>query len=138
MAAITDQPGSSAALWGGVVSYSNDCKTRLLGVERHTLDAYGAVSRETVAAMAMGALQASGADIAFAISGIAGPSGGSPEKPVGLVWFAWRTSDGQAHEESLRFEGSRRRVREAAAEHALAVSTLLARSMPARAQDHQL
>ncbi len=119
MAAITDLPGSSAALWGGIVSYSNECKESLLGVGRELLDSFGAVSREAAVAMASGALEASGADIAFAITGIAGPSGGSAEKPVGLVWFAWRASDGQACEECARFEGSRRAIREAAAERAL-------------------
>lgn len=133
MAAITDLPGSSAALWGGVVSYSNDSKARMLGVGRQTLESFGAVSRETAAAMASGALESSGADIALAITGIAGPSGGSAEKPVGLVWFAWRTADGQASEQSARFEGSRRGIREAAAAFALRGAASLAERMTPKA-----
>jgi len=132
MAAITDLPGSSAALWGGIVSYSNECKAKLLGVGRDLLESFGAVSRETAIAMAAGALESSGADIALAITGIAGPSGGSAEKPVGLVWFAWRAADGQASEQSARFEGARRDIREAAAEFALRGAASIAGRMAPR------
>jgi len=130
-AAITDIPGSSAVLWGGVAAYSNDCKERLLGVKASTLATCGAVSREIAAQMAEGVLAASGeggADIALAITGIAGPDGGSKEKPVGTVWFAWRTRDGRGTEICERFSGDRGAVREAAAMRALEGASELARA----------
>ena len=86
---ITDVPGSSGCFGYGLVSYSNAAKRSLLGVPSQTLDRYGAVSEETVVAMALGALAESGADLSIAVSGIAGPDGGTPDKPVGTVWFAW-------------------------------------------------
>jgi nicotinamide-nucleotide amidase len=128
-AALTDIPGSSAVLWGGVAAYSNECKSRLLGVEAATIERYGAVSREVARAMAAGILEASGpvggADLSLAITGIAGPDGGSEEKPVGLVWFAWRVRGREGREESALFPGGREAVREAAAERALAVAAAL-------------
>jgi nicotinamide-nucleotide amidase len=131
-AALTDIPGSSAALWGGAVAYSNECKKRLLGVGADEIAAYGAVSREVAGSMAAGILEASGADIALAVTGIAGPSGGSEEKPVGLVWFAWRTADGRALEACERFAGSRGEVRSAAAERAMRGALALAREISPR------
>ena len=130
-AAITDIPGSSEVLWGGVVAYSNECKFRLLGVSPALIAEFGAVSREVARAMAIGALAAlgtanHGADVALAITGIAGPEGGSPEKPVGLVWFAFRSANGQAFEESAIFSGGRHEVREAATERALIRAAALA------------
>jgi nicotinamide-nucleotide amidase len=125
-AALTDIPGSSKVLWGGVVSYSNECKEKLLGVSPEILSSKGAVSKETARAMAEGALRASGADIALSITGIAGPDGGSAEKPVGLVCFAWRSASGSGSEAQMRFQGDRRRVREAAVEAALAGALSLA------------
>lgn len=130
-AAITAIPGSSSVLWGGVVAYSNECKFRLLGVAPETIAEFGAVSREVARAMAIGALAAGtgaafGADIALAITGIAGPDGGSPEKPVGLVWFAFRRVDGGALEECAIFSGDRRAIREAAAERAMIRAAALA------------
>jgi len=86
-AAITDLPGASNVLERGFVTYSNEAKTEILGVSPDTLAAYGAVSSETARDMAAGALARSHADVAVSITGIAGPGGGSPEKPVGLVWF---------------------------------------------------
>ena len=130
--AITDIPGSSAVLWGGVVSYSNECKERFLGVKAATLASFGAVSREVAAQMVEGVLAASGeggADIALAITGIAGPDGGSEEKPVGTVWFAWRTRDGRSTEACERFPGDRSAVREAAAMRALEGASELARAL---------
>lgn len=128
-AALTDIPGSSTALWGGVAAYSNECKARLLGVPEETIGRHGAVSREVARAMAEGLLEASGgvggADLSLAITGIAGPDGGSAEKPVGLVWFAWRARDGAAFEESAIFPGDRKAVREAAAERAMAGAAAL-------------
>lgn len=86
--AITDVPGSSQIFDWGVVTYSNEAKSKLLGVPTDLLDKHGAVSAEVATSMAEGALERSGADIAVAVTGIAGPDGGSPEKPVGLVHFA--------------------------------------------------
>src|SRR5690606_36571970 len=87
IAALTDIPGSSSMVDRGFVTYSNEAKMEMLGVSAATLDAHGAVSRETAVEMAAGALSRSHAGIALAVTGIAGPDGGSPEKPVGLVWF---------------------------------------------------
>lgn len=87
--AITDIAGSSGCFGYGITSYSNGAKESLLGVNPATLLKYGAVSEETVSEMAKGALNLSGADLAVAVSGIAGPDGGSSEKPVGTVWFGW-------------------------------------------------
>jgi nicotinamide-nucleotide amidase len=134
-AAITDIPGSSAVLWGGVAAYSNECKVALLGVAAGAIAEFGAVSREVAAAMAEGALAASGADIALAVTGIAGPDGGSADKPVGLVWFAWRDKSGSGREESAIFPGDRAAVRVAAAEFALRGAAELAaggQAIPAR------
>lgn len=90
---ITSEAGSSAVFEAGFVVYSNAMKQRMLGVSAATLDAHGAVSEATVRELVRGALRVSGSDIALAISGIAGPSGGSAEKPVGSVWMAWGSSD---------------------------------------------
>ena len=120
--AITDIPGSSEVIGYGVVSYSNGAKESLLGVSSATLDGNGAVSEAVVEQMATGALQLSGADIAVAVSGIAGPAGGSDEKPVGTVWFAWAVRNGSAVKLSTRceqFSGDRELVRELTVVHAL-------------------
>lgn len=87
--AITDIPGSSACLGYGLVTYSNAAKSALLGVKPATLETFGAVSESTVREMAEGVLDVSGANCSVAVSGIAGPAGGSADKPVGTVWFAW-------------------------------------------------
>jgi nicotinamide-nucleotide amidase len=87
IAALTDIPGSSAMVDRGFITYSNEAKREMLGVSEDTLDDYGAVSRETALEMASGALAHSRAGIALSVTGIAGPDGGSAEKPVGLVWF---------------------------------------------------
>ncbi len=87
ISALTDIPGSSSMVDRGFVTYSNDAKIEMLGVSPVTLDSHGAVSRETAMEMAAGALARSHAGIAIAVTGIAGPDGGSEEKPVGLVWF---------------------------------------------------
>jgi nicotinamide-nucleotide amidase len=137
-ASLTDMPGSSSVLWGGVVAYSNECKSRLLGVSPEAIAEFGAVSREVARAMVEGVIAASrdeagggrGADIALAITGIAGPEGGSAAKPVGLVWLAFRDADGQAFEESAIFPGDRRAIREAAAERAMMVAAAMASGLP--------
>ena len=120
--AITDIPGSSSAFAYGIVSYSNGAKESLLGVKNPTLVDNGAVSETVVTEMAEGALQLSGADIAVAVSGVAGPDGGSEEKPVGTVCFAWAVRKGSgisAFAESQFFEGNRNEVRVQTVAHAL-------------------
>ena len=112
--ALTDVPGSSGCFGYGIVSYSNGAKESILGVNSRTLAEHGAVSEPVVREMAEGALRLSGADISVAVSGVAGPDGGSQEKPVGTVWFAWSTRGprGITTDTDLqRFEGNRESVR---------------------------
>ncbi|MFG1267490.1 CinA family protein [Xanthobacter sp. DSM 14520] len=101
--ALTEVPGSSDVVDRGFVTYSNAAKTAMLGVPEAMLAAHGAVSEETARAMAKGALQAAGVDAAVAITGIAGPGGGSAEKPVGLVHFACARKDGTVEHRERRF-----------------------------------
>ena len=108
---LTDLPGSSAWFDRGYVTYSNDAKQSMLGVRETTLRIYGAVSEATVAEMAAGALNESGADLALAVSGIAGPGGGSDDKPVGTVCFAWQRSGASPQVSRERFKGDREAVR---------------------------
>ncbi|MEH6394982.1 CinA family protein [Pseudoalteromonas sp.] len=108
--ALTDTPGSSAYIDRAFVTYSNQAKQDLLGVSEQTLALYGAVSEQTVLQMAAGACKAAGADISVAVSGIAGPGGGSTEKPVGLVWFCIQIDDKQYPSQQL-FAGDRAQVR---------------------------
>ena len=120
--ALTDVPGSSAAFGYGIVSYSNGAKESMLGVHNLTLEQHGAVSEEVVREMAEGALAISGADIAVAVSGVAGPEGGTDDKPVGTVWFAWTArapSGAGTRTELRRFEGDRDSVRKLTVVHAL-------------------
>jgi nicotinamide-nucleotide amidase len=120
--ALTDVPGSSAAFSYGIVSYSNGAKESMLGVHSVTLQEHGAVSEETVREMAEGALSISGADIAVAVSGVAGPDGGTGEKPVGTVWFAWatRAPHGIVTDPDLqRFAGDRDSIRMQTVMHGL-------------------
>jgi nicotinamide-nucleotide amidase len=108
-AALTEIPGSSAVLDRGFVTYSNDAKAGSLGVSEDLIDAVGAVSIACVYAMAQGALERSGADVAVAVSGIAGPDGGSEQKPVGTVMFARAVRGSEEPEaESKVFEGQDR------------------------------
>jgi nicotinamide-nucleotide amidase len=120
--AITDVAGSSAVFGYGVVSYSNGAKESIIGVQNKTLEDHGAVSSEVVEEMAKGTLRLSGADIAVAVSGVAGPDGGTKEKPVGMVWFAWAVRDGANAMVDTRceqFTGDRELVREASVAYAL-------------------
>lgn len=116
--AITDVAGSSGWFGSGFVTYSNEAKCRMLGVPVSLLEAQGAVSELVVRAMAEGARRRAGADVAVAVSGIAGPGGGTAEKPVGLVWFGWAAPQG-TRAESRRFPGGRDAVRRAGVAHAL-------------------
>ncbi len=109
--ALTDVPGSSAWFERGFVTYTNHAKQDLLGVRRATLARWGAVSEQTVREMVAGALNHSPATAALAVSGIAGPSGGTPEKPVGLVWLAWGRRGGAISAARYRFPGDREAVR---------------------------
>lgn len=118
--AITDVPGSSAVLDRGFVTYTNQAKEEMLGVSAATLESYGAVSEPTVREMALGALRASRAQIAVAVSGIAGPSGGSPSKPVGMVCFAWSAVNARDTRTSIQyFHGDRELIRRQATAWAL-------------------
>jgi nicotinamide-nucleotide amidase len=116
---ITDIAGSSAWFDRGFVTYSNASKEQQLGVSPALLSQHGAVSCEVVEAMASGALRASRAELAIAISGIAGPDGGTPEKPVGLVWFGVAVRDRTPRAHSQHFPGDRDAVRRAAVGRAL-------------------
>ena len=122
-AACTDLAGSSDWFERGVVSYSNQAKIELLGVPPALLAQHGAVSEPVARAMVEGIQRASNVDLAVAVTGIAGPAGGTAAKPVGTVWFgfAWRHADGSVHigSEQRRFDGDRAHVRSASVEHAL-------------------
>jgi nicotinamide-nucleotide amidase len=118
---ITDIAGSSAWFERGFVTYSNAAKVELLGVSPVLLAEHGAVSADVVEAMAQGALKASPAELALAVSGIAGPDGGTIEKPVGLVWFAIAVRDGPTRSRSDVFQGNRDAVRRAAVTRGLAL-----------------
>ena len=117
--AVTDVPGSSAWFDRGFVTYTDLAKQELLGVPESALTTHGAVSLETVVAMAAGALRNSQADCVLAVSGIAGPTGATPGKPVGTVWFAWQRRDGVCVTERRQFDGDRRSVRRQAVAVAL-------------------
>lgn len=117
---VTNVPGSSDYFLGGVVAYANEAKERLLHVRHETLERYGAVSRETALEMAEGARQAFGADVGVAVTGIAGPGGGLPEKPVGLTWIAVSTRQMEVAE-SHTFSGERLAIKQQASEAALAL-----------------
>lgn len=118
-AACTELSGSSDWFERGFVSYSNAAKTELLGVPATLIDTHGAVSEAVARAMAEGAVAHSGARCALSVTGVAGPTGGSPEKPVGTVWFGWCTPSGVAAER-MQFHGERAAVRAQATRHALA------------------
>lgn len=117
-AACTDLAGSSQWFERGFVSYSNAAKTELLGVPAALIEAHGAVSEPVARAMAEGALAHSHAQASLAVTGVAGPTGGSDAKPVGTVWFAWCVA-GRTHSQQLCFGGDRSAVRSATVQHAL-------------------
>ena len=116
---ITDIPGSSAWFTGSVVSYSNEMKQSLLGVHENTLKEFGAVSGETVLEMSDGLFAHTDADVAVSVSGIAGPDGGSEDKPVGLVWLSWGKRDKSVYANPCNFEGDREAVRKQSIKQAL-------------------
>jgi len=120
ISALTDIPGSSSVVDRGFVTYSNEAKIEMLGVAPATLDKHGAVSSETACEMAAGALKHSRAGIALAVTGIAGPDGGSPEKPVGLVWFGLALAGKPVVAEKVIFETlGRDFIRRETVKHAL-------------------
>ena len=122
---LTDASGASAWFHGAVVAYANEVKRDVLGVSQAILEAHGAVSRETVLAMARGVRHVMRADMAVAISGVAGPTGGTPQKPVGTVWMAWEGPQG-ATVSRFHFEGDRLTVKRMAVREALAGLLVLA------------
>jgi nicotinamide-nucleotide amidase len=109
---VTSVPGSSAWFDRGFVTYSNTAKIDMLGVKAETLEKFGAVSAETATEMVQGALNRSRADIAVAVTGIAGPDGGTPEKPVGMVFIAWTGKSGQLCVARKCFQGDRQQIRQ--------------------------
>jgi nicotinamide-nucleotide amidase len=117
--AIVSVPGASAVFRGGIVAYDNAIKVKLLSVPSETLDTVGAVSEQTAVAMARGAREALGAAVSISTTGIAGPSGGTPEKPVGLVWLALSLGDGEIETRRLTFPGDRADIRDRATVAAL-------------------
>lgn len=117
--AMTDIAGSSAWFDCGMAAYSYEAKQALLGVRPQTLETFGAVSRETVIEMVSGALVNSGASVAVAVTGIAGPGGGSPDKPVGTVWIGWKQRGGYARAEVFQFDGDRDAIRRQTVDAAL-------------------
>jgi nicotinamide-nucleotide amidase len=108
---VTDIPGSSGWFDCGLAAYSYEAKQALLGVRPQTLEEHGAVSRETAIEMVSGALVTSGAGVAVAVTGIAGPGGGTDDKPVGMVWIAWKRRGGYPVAEVFHFAGDRDAVR---------------------------
>lgn len=108
---LTDIAGSSAWFAAGVVAYSYEAKDALLGVNPRTLEQFGAVSEEVAREMVAGALARMGGDVAVAVTGIAGPGGGTPDKPVGTVWIGWKRRGGYASARLFRFDGDRDAVR---------------------------
>lgn len=134
--ALTDVAGSSQWFECGYVTYSNAAKMRDLGVAASTLESFGAVSEQTVREMAEGAIRVTGATVALAVSGIAGPNGSSPGKPLGMVWFCAAARDGALADiiaEEKLFQGDREFVRSRAVHHALRV--ILRLDLPVHQED---
>lgn len=109
---LTEVPGSSVWFDRGFVTYSNSAKIQMLGVNSETLESHGAVSAETAAEMVSGALNMSEADYAIAVTGIAGPDGGTPEKPVGTVYIAWQAKNQPVKVVKMLLTGNRRQIRQ--------------------------
>ncbi len=127
---ITHTAGSSGWFERGFVTYANAAKVAMLGVRAETLEKYGAVSTETAIEMAAGALENSNALISLAITGVAGPTGGSPDKPVGTVCFAWCMRGQSPAGERCQFEGDREAIRRQSVVHALHGLLRLANTVP--------
>lgn len=115
----TDLAGSSTWFDRGFVTYSNEAKIEMLGVDAATLEGQGAVSREVALQMAQGARRRAGVDAAVAVTGIAGPDGGTADKPVGTVWFGWLLAGREAEAAAMQFDGGRDAVRRQTVDHAL-------------------
>lgn len=128
--AVTAVAGSSAWYDRGFITYSNQAKQQMLGVQAATLAQYGAVSEQTAQEMAAGAMKMSVAQLAVAVTGIAGPSGGSKEKPVGMVCFAWASQQGLARSETRFFSGDREAIRRQAVATALLGIMHLLKELP--------
>ena len=126
--ALTAIAGSSGWFERGFVTYSNHAKIEMLGVAPDLIETYGAVSEETARAMAQGALLESRAQAALSVTGIAGPAGGTRDKPVGTVCFGWVLLEQDVHSETMHFDGDREHVREQSVRHAL--GGLLLRLLP--------
>ena len=126
-ATLTELAGSSEWFERGYITYSNEAKNECLGVPAQLIESHGAVSEQTAKAMAEGARINSGSDVAISITGIAGPSGGSADKPVGTVCFGWATEN-QSLTKTMRFDGDRQAVRRQATEFALTELIALLRS----------
>ena len=126
-ATLTELAGSSEWFERGYITYSNEAKTECLGVPAELIESHGAVSEPVAKAMAEGARINSGSNVAISITGVAGPSGGSAEKPVGTVCFGW-TTENQAHTKTMKFVGDRQMIRQQATEFALAELIALLRS----------
>lgn len=121
-ATLTDLPGASDYFVGGAVAYADDVKVRGLGVDPLDLERHGAVSEAVALRMAVGACRRFAADLAMSVTGIAGPGGGTPEKPVGTVWMAVRSRDGTATARRMRFGGDRSAVRARSVEEVLSMA----------------
>ena len=118
---LTAVPGASAVLERGFITYSNQAKQEMVGVTKNTLAAFGAVSQQTAEEMAKGGCQIARTDLSISLTGIAGPSGGSAEKPVGLVWISAFRKDGIQQTERHLFTGNRQRIRILACTHAISM-----------------
>ena len=118
-ASITELAGSSEWFERGYITYSNQSKSEDIDVSQNLIEEYGAVSDQVARAMALGAKQNSGSDLSLSITGIAGPTGGSPEKPIGTVCFAWALANDQIVSETKHFEGDRQQIRQQACDFSL-------------------
>jgi nicotinamide-nucleotide amidase len=118
-ASITELAGSSDWFERGYVTYSNQSKSEDIDVSQNLIEQHGAVSDQVARAMALGAKQNSGSDLSLSITGIAGPTGGSPEKPIGTVCFAWALANDQIVSETKHFEGNRQQIRQQACDFSL-------------------